>query len=385
MKTQTSFKPKVLALAVGLAVIGGGYSLTCDLMDDGMSGFVSVAQAADNPGKGKQGANKGGKGKGGPGYRAGRASIRDILSEDEGEDSDRPPWAGVPGNEGKPGGGNAGGDTKKGVDYGDIWVILRDDNGVPILDANGNIQPCLDPGCTQYVQLTADGELPPEYADDVIAVEFGRLNIARSPSKVLDHALTEVLSKLDGGVWGDTVTLDPSGRLVVNGSTIDSPLENLALYEALLTTPAVEGDVTLSVTVPQEGGGTVTYSFTVPETVRLDLAASAIAAAADKTGDLNVDEIVNISGFMDSADELAALVGSYTYDRNVTYAGVQVWILVETSPGVFQPQLVNILDVVQFNDLPTIDGDADGVDRFAQAADDALQVLEYIHDNALDQ
>lgn len=385
MKIQTSFKPKALALAIGFAVIGAGYSLTCDVMDDEMLGFVSVAQAADNPGKGKKGADKGGKGKGGPGYRSGRASIRDVLSEDEGEDSDRPPWAGVPGNEGKPGGGNAGDDTKKGGEYGDIWVILRDDNGVPILDANGNIQPCLDPGCTQYVQLTADGELPPEYADDVIAVEFGRLNISRSPSKVLDHALTEALSKLDGGVLGDTVTLDPSGRLVVNGSTIDSPLENLALYEALLTTPAVDGFVTLSVTVQAEGEGTVTYSFSVPESMRLDIAASAIAAASDKTGDLNVDEIVGISGFMDSADELAALVGSYTYDRNTTYAGVQVWILVETSPGVFQPQLVNILDVVQFNDLPTIDGDADGIDRFAQAADDALQVLEYIHDNALDQ
>jgi hypothetical protein len=272
----------------------------------------------------------------------------------------------------------------KGGDYGDIWVILRDDLGNPILDANGNIQPCLDAACTTYVQLV-DGELPPEYASQVIPVEFGRLNVARAPSSVIEHSLIEALTKLDDGVWGTTVTLDPAGRLVIDGVAIDSPLENLALYQALLTAPVVDGMVTLSVTTSVEGGGTETYTFSLPASERLDLAASTLAAASDKTGDLNVDEIVNISKFLDVDDELAALVGSYSYDRTDTYGDVQIWVLVETSPGIYTATLVNVMDAVTFNTVPTIDADNNGVDRFAQAADDSVQVLEYVHDNALDQ
>ena len=147
----------------------------------------------------------------------------------------------------------------------------------------------------------------------------------------------------------------------------------------------MNGTVTISITTTAEGGGTVTYSFSVPESDRLDLAAAAFAAAADKTGSLTVDSIVGISGMLEIDEDLSSMVGSYTYDRTATYSGVQVWIMVEVSPGVFVATLVNVLDVVQFNDIPSIDGDDNGIDKFAQAADDALQVLEYIHDNAIDQ
>lgn len=264
-------------------------------------------------------------------------------------------------------------------------MVLRDDLGNPILDENGNVQPCVDLACSETIALTEDGELPPEYADTVIEVEFGRLNISRSPSSVLEHSLIEALSKLDGGVLGEDVTLDPSGRLTIDGSTIDSPLENLALYEALLTAPVDDaGNVTLSVTTSVEGGGTVTYSFTVPESVRLDLAASAIAAASDKTGELTVDEVVNISKFLEVDDDLAGLVSDYSYDDSI-YDTVKVWILVETSPGVFETREVVVSDYVTFNPVPAIDGDTDGIDRFTQAADDSVQVLEFVHDNAIDQ
>ncbi|HEY9198343.1 MAG TPA: hypothetical protein VIR60_03180 [Gammaproteobacteria bacterium] len=389
-------------LAVGIALTLFAAPLLTPVLDTGtaQAGIIAEAQAAEDGGakgghQGAMGAQRGGKSqKGGSaaGQRSGNKSVGDILAgegdgEDSGdEDSDRPAWAG--GNkELNPhrGDGNAGGDTKKGGDFGDIWVILRDDLGNPILDANGNIQPCLDAACTEVVQLTADGELPPEYADNVIAVEFGRLNISRAPDKVLEHSLVEALTKLDGGVLGSTVTLDPSGRLVVDGDAIDSPLENLALYEALLTTPAVDGVVTLSITTTVEGSGDVTFTFAVPESERLDLAASALAAASDKTGDLNVDEVVNISKFLGVDDELAALVGDYTYDRTDTYGDVNVWILMETSPGVFEPRLVPVADSVDFNDLPLVDDDTNGIDRFAQAADDSVTVLEFVHDNALDQ
>jgi hypothetical protein len=380
MNGQFKWTKPVSAGAIALALVAGASLVGSDAIN---SGFVDTAVAASDKGKG----GKGRKGKitSTKGLRSGKKDIRAILAEDEDDDSDRPPWAGVPGKEGKPGGGSSGSDRKKGVDYGDIWVVLRNDLGEPVLDGNGNIQPCLDVACTQVIQLTADGELPPEYADKVLEVEFGRLNIARSPDRVLTHSLEEALSKLDGGVLGTTVTLDPAGRLVVDGSTIDSPLENLALFAALVSTPAVNGVVTLSITVENEGGGTTTYSFSIPESVRLDLAASAFAAASDKTGNLTVDSVMGITSFMEVNEALSSVVGSYTYDRNATYQDVQVWILVEVSPGVLVPKLVNILDVVEFNTVPAVDGDNNGIDRFTQAADDALQVLEYVHDNAIDQ
>ena len=354
------------------------------------AGLIGEANAAEGGSKGSMGGKKGGgqkKGSSGGQIQRGSAnkSISDILAGEE-EDSDRPAWA--RGNkELNPhrGTGSAGSTTKKGSDYGDIWVILRDDSGNPILDANGNVQPCLDTACTKVIQLTADGELPEEYASQVIAVEFGRLNIARSPSKVLDHALVEALAKLDGGVLGGTVTLDPSGRLVVDGAAIDSPLENLALYKALLTAPVVDGQVVLSVKTTVEGEGDVTYTFSVPESERLDLAASAIAAASDKTDALNIDEIVNISKFLGVDDELAKLVSDYTYDRAATYGDTKVWVLVETSTGVYTATEVNVIEKVAFTDVAKIDGDDNGIDRFAQAADDSVQVLEYVHDNAIDQ
>ncbi|UCH38582.1 MAG: hypothetical protein JSU67_10410, partial [Gammaproteobacteria bacterium] len=133
-----------------------------------------------------------------------------------------------------------------------------------------------------------------------------------------------------------------------------------------------------------EGGGTVTYDFSIPESDRLDLAASAFAAASDKAGSLTVDEIMGISGFMEIDDALSSIVPDFTYDRTATYEDVQVWIMFEVSPGVVVPKLVDVLDEVEFNDVPAIGGDG-GIDAFTQAADDALQVLEYVHDNAIDQ
>jgi hypothetical protein len=88
---------------------------------------------------------------------------------------------------------------------------------------------------------------------------------------------------------------------------------------------------------------------------------------------------------MEVDDALSSIVSTYTYDRTATYSGVKVWVMVEVSPGVLVPKLVSIMDVVEFNTVPAIDGDNNGIDQFVQAADDALQVLEYVHDNAVDQ
>lgn len=413
MKTQhtNSFKKRFLipgaitafALVASPAVFNG-------LLDTEMNGVISTAYAAaDGKGaKGKMGGKagdttvtKGQPGTGGKKAGTGRRSLDDVLREagsDE-SDSDAPPWAGTPGKAGKPGEGkgSGGGATKKGGDYGDLWVILRNDDGVPVLvkwvdgamviypgtgDTEGWFVQPLD-AAGNPIPLDAEGRPVDEGLTQ--EVDLGRLNISRAPSNVLKHSLDEAISKLDGVVITpaniDDYT-DAAGRLIdTSGNTIDSPLENLALYEALVNGSVnQDGNIVITVSVSQDGGAQ-TYTFTVNPTVALDLAASAFAAASDKTGTLSVDGIAYISSFLDA--NITAAVDTYTYNREDTYGDVKVWILVETTPGIFVPQEVNILDVVTFNTITPIVADGNGIDTFTQAADDALQVIEYIHDNAL--
>lgn len=387
MKNQFPLKKMVVSTAAALALTVSPLMMSAGIVQAGfwVTDASAAEQSAGHKGQGEKGSKGGSnKGKAGQGVRQGKKSITDILSDEGEEDSDRPAWAGIPGNEGKPGGGNAGGSTQKGGDYGDIVVMLRNDDGTLVQDGNVTYAVASDGSLIEIV----DGEMPE--GADVQAVDFGRLNIARSPSSVLDHSLVEALSKLDGGVLeldgSGTITLDPSGRLVIDGSAIDSPLENLALYEALLITTAVDDVITLTASTSKDGVNT-TYTFEVPESIRLDLAASALAAASDKTGALTIDEIVGISGFIGVADELASYVTTYTYDRTDTYGDVSVWVLVEQD-GVYVPTMVNILDAVVFTDVEdnSIKNNLEGgIDVFTQAADDAVQVLEFVHDNALDQ
>ena len=231
-----------------------------------------------------------------------------ILEEDD--DSDRPEWA--QGNRelnphARGGGQPAGAGTKKGDLYGDLYIILRDENGEPILDVNGNVQPILADGTV--IQLTPEGDLPEEYVDLVVEVDFGRTSVVRSPAQVTAQALDEALTKIDAGT---TITLDEAGRIVIDGVAIDSPLENLALYEYIMTGGTVEG---------------------LPD--GFDVAAL-LGAATDKTSPLTIDEIVYLntiiginpidvtSGTIDYYD-----FSSYNYDRAATYDGVSVTYLAD--------------------------------------------------------
>jgi hypothetical protein len=421
MKTTLNWKKRFLipgaitafALVAAPFVV---YNVTGDL-----DGVVASAYAAGGEGKGGKGYHGGrdsatagpasttasdSKGKKGrDAAPRGRRSLEDVLrdesedsGEDGGEDSDRPDWAGTPGKEGKPGGGSAGSDTRRGSDYGDLWIILRDDDGNPILVrwVDGEMVVYPGSGDTEgwYPQpLAADGSPVPldeegHPLDESLTqeVELGRLNIARAPSRVLDHSLDEAVTKLDGLViTADNLDeyTDVAGRLSIDGATIDSPLENLALYQALVNTaPDSEGNVVITVNVSQDGGS-ADYTVTISSDVSMQLAAAAFAAASDKTGTLSVDGIAYISGFLDV--DITATVDTFTYNREDVYDDQTVWILVETSPGIFEPQEVEILDVISFNSITPIDEDGNGIDTFTQAADDALQVIEYVHDNALDQ
>ncbi|MDY7117174.1 hypothetical protein RAN53_12540 [Halomonas sp. SSL-5] len=317
---------------------------------------------------------------------------------------------------GKPDGtGGGGGDNAKGDDYGDIVVILRDDDGTPILDDNGNVQPCLVIGCTEedtdsYTQLVEVEEGDFEMPEGIIPVEFGRLNVARSPESVVEHSLTELLSKLDGeAITAETLAdmTDEAGRLLVTNddgtvSTIDSPLENFAFYVALIDAAGSDptaDSYTLSITTSPMGDDPVeSFSMTVDADVVLTLAASAFSAASDKYGDLTVDEIMNITSFVGLDAALSSLVDGSGYEYTTTIDpdddvtstreslyDTMIWVLAPVEgTDYFEQVQVNLLEVVPFNTVPSIDVDSDGIDTFTQQADDAVQVLEYVHDFSLD-
>ncbi|MBI1423092.1 MAG: hypothetical protein GC149_06475 [Gammaproteobacteria bacterium] len=405
MTSLHGFNLKKSVITVSLALSLGIVGLPSVSTDNG---FIAKAYAAESKGQGKKGGKATGGSTGAHGgkkgvYKRGAAdqSIDAILSaEESSEDSDRPAWAGKNATAPKPGGGSKGSDTRKGDLFGDLYIILRDDNGVPILVKWVDGQQVIYPGSGStegwYVQpldasgnpIPLDAEGHPVDESKVVEVELGRLNIARAPEKVLDHSLVEALAKLSSAT---VVTLDPAGRLVVDGVAIDSPLENLALFKAIVSTPAVDGIITLTATATVDGK-TVTYSFPISLEQAGLVAAAAIAAASDKTGTLTTDEVMYIAKFFGLDTQLSTFVSTWNYERDDVYTDdLKVWILegVDTNgDGVFDvyyPKEVVIRDVVEFNTVTPIVDDGNGIDSFAQAADDSVQVIEYVHDNALDQ
>ncbi|MEK6249110.1 MAG: hypothetical protein N2C12_13080, partial [Planctomycetales bacterium] len=181
--------------------------------------------------------------------------------------AERPPGAG---NGGGGGGSGSGDDVAETTDYGDLIILLRDYNGVPIPSPEVDVTDpetgaTVDGGlCWQPIAFNVDDELlcPAECvvtttdpttvlvnqyncgvatgcANCTQEVDFGRINEARTPASVFEAQLEDVVVKL---AIADCITLDPAGRLVasrvvddvVTTNTIDSPLQNLAIYRKLM-------------------------------------------------------------------------------------------------------------------------------------------------------
>lgn len=241
------------------------------------------------------------------------------------EDSDRPEWAGgnTDANEHIKGNDESG--TTRGGDYGDLYVLLRDADGVPIMtsidvdldnvieDDEYFVQP-IDAITGDVIELDQYGEIPLEA--NPIEVDFGRLNIVRSPQSVLDQAFEEAMKVIEAG---DDFTLDFCGRLsiwnydlVVTDSlvltkTIDSPRENMAMYQYLMNFMYEE---------TAENNNENRLAFLAQYQIDpLLLAASCFAAGSDKTGTVDIDEVVYINGFLDCCG-LNPILNEYEYDFN---------------------------------------------------------------------
>ena len=106
------------------------------------------------------------------------------------------------------GSGGGGGGGMENPDYGDLIVIERDRDGVPVLDASGCLQPLDING--DPILLDSECEVPD--GATVVEVDFGRLSLARSPEKVKQQALDEVIQAIKDCL---RVSLDPAGRLAL--------------------------------------------------------------------------------------------------------------------------------------------------------------------------
>lgn len=398
-KHNTQQRPRLTVGLTVLAVAIGGV-LALGFTRSAWSPIAS-AHAQDSHGSSHSSGDQSTGHKGSKGSKGGKSSTHGtdehgssgsksveskVLSDDAGVSTDaeessdrRGPKYGGGKTPGKP--GEAG--SKKGDLYGDLNVILRDANGVPVLDQYGHVQP-LDANGTP-IPLTPEGDIAAGSENLVVPVEFSRLSVARSPSKVMDKSYDEAISTLNSAT---EITLDASGRLVatVDGvaKTIDSPLENLALYQALMTNGYLPGlDLKEGVSL---GNLSFLSSHSLTNSDMLQ-AASFLAGASDKAGSINEDMVVysdSILGITGLTPVTGADGKSYvdfskvTYDRGDTHTG-DVTYLKSNGDGTYVAVTEPIMTAV----FGGTDYSGTQLDAFTQAADDARAVILFVHDNPM--
>ncbi len=382
MKTTFKIKQVVTATTFAVAVMFGAPVATHYINVSSLD-VISQAHAEDDGGGSKQKGKPAGKGSGGSKGGAGHesdSSNKDVIFKGKGADnrdplSDRPAWAGVKGGKAGAGGQPPTSGSSKGGIYGDLYVLIRDPlTGAALTETiNGTVYPLVQAfdasgnpiANTSIPRDPATGDLLAKLPDGTAVytseVEFSRLSVARAPDKVLTHSLEEALSKLN--TTGAVLSLDTAGRLVITisgvSSTIDSPLENLALYVA-----AINGTLPASVT-----------------SITGFSSASLLAAAADKYKVVTLDTVMYLNSILKISPDLS----TFTYSRTDTYAGDTVKILVETpaGSGTYITKTVSVLGTVEWT-VPTGSVPLTGAAAYAQAVDDAVQVIEFVHDFGLD-
>ena len=347
------------------------------------------------------------------------------------------------GQGGGKGGGPGGGGDDAAPDFGDLIILLRDGNGVPIPSLAVQVP---DPESGQLVdgglcwqpiasaEFSYDGYVVP--TDRVVVptastpvdggwlipvdqytcgvegffssyteeVDFGRINEARSPASVFESQLEDVVIKL---ATADSTSLDPAGRMVASNcgvdedtvtSTIDSPLQNLAVYRQLMMTG------TIGVDLPE--GADI-----------FDTAARGLGVASDKGGAVNKDMVAYLNMLMGldvAPTVLPKLTETYReevqgtiqlvtksfldyrtfgYDRGANFGALPspayipegapvpgefeyLALIPNTDPPNFEILQGPIMTAVFDNDPGFLGGNIEG---FAQAADDTRAVINFMH------
>ncbi len=331
---------------------------------------------------------------------------------------------GVPGGSGN-GSGHGGGKpsdagSKKGDLYGDQYVILRDfdastsndlvsdkesgdGDGEPLFDLNGNPILLGSDGAPIFYVLDSAGDwvIDPLRANLVQSIDLGRANVARAPESVMAKSLTEALAKLE-----TAVDVDPAGRIVYDTgmfdennspilATIDSPLENLALYKHLMTVGSNSSWPAVKNSWPEDLKNLISDN---PNFDSWD-PSSLLAAAFDKSTPISVDAvltentILGVNTVLATKDNLGnpivdyfefnnGATETYTHSREVKYGDTLItWLADPEGDGTFEYVLPTTVFDAVFGAKEWIDPSlTSGADDFAQAVDDARAVISFLHD-----
>jgi hypothetical protein len=351
---------------------------------------------------------------------------------------------GVPG---APGGNGGGGGDEAVPDYGDLFIVYRDERGVPIpsplvrvddpdgvevdgglcwqplaAEASDNLDFLYDYDANGVPFVTEDQRGIPvdQYTCGVEAafaaltqeVDFGRINQARSPVTVFESQLEDVVTNLSNA---DSTSLDPAGRMVASTcelddtgaimtttSTIDSPLQNLAIYRELM----LNGD-----------SGVIRPELRPQGAGALDTAARGLGVASDKGGEVNVDMVAYLNQAM-GLDEMPTILpkltqtyreevqgtiqlvtrsfldyNAYGYDRGANFGALPFpeyipggaptagWfeylsLVPNTNPPLFEIVQGPIMGAV----FDGVVAAGDNIGGFARAADDTRAVINFMHD-----
>lgn len=321
---------------------------------------------------------------------------------------------------GKGGGGSGGGGgkpdgagSKKGDLYGDQYVLLRDldpsdggGNGEPLLDANG--QPILvgSNGQPIYFVANVDGdyEIPADQLMYAQTVELERANVARAPDKVMQKSLGDALGKIEAAT---VLGLDAAGRIVCDGATIDSPLENLALYQYLMTAGGQSSWPAVTQHWPAGLQALLGANRSAPDWDPSSLLGAAFSKEAPISLDavlyqntvlgVNTTSQVNGQLVVDYFDFTQGHQESYSYNRETRFADAWLQWYADTDGDptnleqVRMPLLEAVFDNTGWTDAYLalgVDGMTfesaqailSGTNDFAQAADDARAVINFMHE-----
>ncbi len=372
--------------------------------------------------------------------------------------------SGSPAGSGTSGGSGGSGGTKS--SYADLWVVLRAVDGTPVLKAfdvpatettTATTEYCAQPVSSNPIPGVSSQKNPvdlqtvwlvplqgqwlttstptawpkttiarttitacaaqPAYAMFVSEVTLERLNMVRTSETVTERMLATVTTKLE---IAQTISLESTGRISIDGTPIDSPGQNAAIYKSLMETGTIPGLPTTTATTPT----TPTTTAGPPAQISdgygtfdaMDLAAMTIGATASKTVPLSIDAVEyynQIIGFPPSTVPTGTapsgtapykspwgltfvtaktttgqvVTGTrryvdytrFTYNRSTFFPGSVTWLTVPTLTW----KVTRIITKVPFHDLVPDDTSTPltGVTAFAQLADDVRSLCNFIPDN----
>jgi hypothetical protein len=235
---------------------------------------------------GDHGSQHGAKGKGGPQYRGGRQE----LPRGEGDLLDNKVLQGDEEAEG----GHEGGATHEEGQH-DSNRQKGGGHGAPGEDSDAK-GPRFGGGRGDETH----GGRPVWAQEGIPEVELGRLNVVRSPEHVLQRALTESLASVTDGMVSFynqplPAIIEQLRTNYDNVVRIDSPLQNLALYQDLL---AHTGNLNES--------GLASVGVAVTPANRNDLAALLLGSASDKNLTVSDDTVKAVSIMLGVDSQLTA-------------------------------------------------------------------------------